>query len=426
MAGKGGLSGSGRRAEPARTDSRAKAEWSNWAGNVRCTPMRRVSPATVEDLQALVADATSRGWHVRPAGAGHSFSPLCATEGIMVDVDRLAGVERIDGDRGMVTALAGTRIADLGLPLQRAGLALANQGDIDKQSLAGAIGTGTHGTGPRFGSFSSQVRAVEFVRADGSLAEVSATQNPQWRRASTLNLGVLGVLTRVTLALVPAYRLHERTWSTSWQECLESWPSTADGFRNAEFYWLPEHDRCVIKALEETADDPAPARRVRPAPPGTVQRYLTPSQVDWSWRVFPSERTVRFVEMEYALPAECGLAAMAELRTLMRTAHRKVTWAVEYRSQAGEDSLLSPTQGEPAATISVHDLADRPHGEFFRDAQSLFRSFGGRPHWGKLQSLARPGLLAAYPCLPQFEQVRGELDPTGTFLNDYLAAILRH
>ena len=252
----------------------------------------------------------------------------------------------------------GTRIADLGEPLLAQGRALANQGDIDRQAIAGAVSTGTHGTGRKHGSFSAAVRALELMRPDGELVRIDAAE-PERLRAASLSLGLLGVLTRVTLATVPAYKLRERTQALPFDDCLDGFLSEETSRRNAEFWWLPAHDRCVLKIFMETEEEPFRIEAPE-ALPGTIERYLKPDAVDWSWRIYPSTRTFPFVEMEYTLPLAEGPAAMREVRRLMQTRHPDCTWAVEYRTQPGEQSLLSPTRGKESVTISLHQATRSP------------------------------------------------------------------
>ena len=399
----------------------ASGTWSNWAGNVRAAPRIMVTPDSLAELRAAVVEAARCAETVRVAGAGHSFAPLCVTNGTLLDLSRLAGVERVDPETGEATIWAGTRIADLGEPLLAQGRALANQGDIDRQAIAGAVSTGTHGTGRKHGSFSAAVRAVELMRPDGELVTIGAAE-PERLRAASLSLGLLGVLTRVTLATVPAYKLRERTQSLPFDACLAGFLSEETSRRNAEFWWLPAHDRCVMKTFVETDEDPfridAPE-----ALPGTIERYLKPDAVDWSWRIYPSTRTFPFVEMEYTLPLAEGPMAMREVRRLMQTHHPDCTWAVEYRTQPGEQSLLSPTQGRESVTISLHQAMDLPYDALFRDAEAILRAHDGRPHWGKLHFLGADEIAGLYPELPAFHAIRTELDPDGVFTNDYLATL---
>ena len=395
--------------------------WTNWAGNVRATPRNLVTPGSLAELRAAVVEAARHGETVRVAGAGHSFAPLCATDGTLLDLSRLTGVERVDAETGEATIWAGTRIADLGEPLLAHGRALANQGDIDRQAIAGAVSTGTHGTGRKHGSFSAAVRAVELMGPDGELVTIDATE-PERLRAVSLSLGLLGVITQVTLATVPAYKLRERTQALPFDECLDGFLAEETSRRNAEFWWLPAHDRCVLKTFAETDEEPFRIEAPE-ALPGTIERYLKPDAVDWSWRIYPSTRTFPFVEMEYTLPLAEGPAAMREVRRLMQTRHPDCTWAVEYRTQPGEQSLLSPTRGKESVTISLHQATDLPYEPLFRDAEAIFRAHDGRPHWGKLHFLGGEEIAHLYPELVSFQAFRAELDPEGIFTNDYLARL---
>jgi FAD/FMN-containing dehydrogenase len=396
------------------------ATWTNWAGNVRVAPRVIVQPASLDELGEAVCEAARRGETVRVAGAGHSFAPLCATTGTLLDLSLLTGVERVDPETGEATVWAGMRICDLGAPLLEHGWALANQGDIDRQAIAGAVATGTHGSGRKHGSFSSFVRAIDVMAPDGGLVTID---DSDFRlSAAALHLGLLGVVTKVTLAAVPAYRLRERTWALSFDECLDHFLVEEETQRNAEFWWLPAHDLCVLKTFAETVD--APFRVEAPeALPGTIERYLKPDAVDWSWRIYPSTRSFPFVEMEYTLPLAEGPEAMREVRQVMQTHHPDCTWAVEYRTQRGEASLLSPTQGADSVTISLHQAADLPYEAFFRDVETVFRAHGGRPHWAKMHWLGREEIAGLYAELPAFNAIRSEMDPAGVFTNDYLTGL---
>jgi FAD/FMN-containing dehydrogenase len=397
------------------------AEWRNWAGNVTARPVRIERPSSIPAVQNAVRRAVANGLHVRVAGAGHSFSPICETDGVLLDLVDLTGVVSVDEARATATVLGGTRIHQMGVPLFEHGLAVANQGDIDVQAIAGALGTGTHGTGRAFGSFSSTLVAAQLVTANGNLITVDES-DLDILRAARVALGMLGVMVTATLKLVPAYKLRRRSWPVDMDCLAEHWQVADRERRNPEFWWIPPLDRSVFKTFVETGDEPTgtpPASATYP--PGTIERYLPPDGVDWAWRVFPAVREHRFVEMEYAVPLERGMDAFLAIRDLMRTSHPEVRWAVEYRTHAAEDGFLSVTQGAETVTISVHDAAETAHFEFFREAERVFRSFGGRPHWGKLNLLDPDELRAAFPGINQFEEIRRRLDPDGLFLNAWLA-----
>jgi FAD/FMN-containing dehydrogenase len=265
------------------------------------------------------------------------------------------------------------------------------------------------------------VSAVAVVAADGEPRIIDGAE-PERLRAASLNLGLLGVITRLTLATVPVYKLRERTRALPFDMCLKRYPEEESANRTAEFWWLPAHDVCVLKTFTETDEEPF-AIAAPDAPPGTVARYLRPERVDWSWRCYPSIRSVPFVEMEYTVPIAAGPAAMRAVRKVMQTRHPDCTWAVEYRTQPGETSLLSPTQGADSVTISIHQAADLPYAALFADTEAVFLAHGGRPHWGKLHGLGQGELERLYPELGTFRAVQAELDPTGTFVNPYLAGL---
>lgn len=359
------------------------------------------------EVQALVAGGDLE---VRVAGTGHSFSPLCATDGLLLDLSALSGVLSVDAVRGAATVAAGTRIADLGEPLRAAGVGLPNQGDVDTQAIAGAVATGTHGSGA-FGSLATIVRSAEAVLPSGDLVR---------QTDAGLALGMLGVLVSLELAVVPAYRLHERTWHCAYDDAEREWAAAAAGARNLEFFWLPTLDRCVFKRFAHSTDEPWGDPPPPPQPPGTIERYLKPERVDWSHRIYPSERVTRFVEMEHAVPAETAFETLAAVRDLILERHPELTWAVEFRGQGADDLPLSPTQGRDVVTISLHAPPADEWQPGFAAAERLLVEAGGRPHWGKLTQLSPGELASRYPRLDEFRSRRDEVDPAGRFMNDYL------
>lgn len=385
------------------------AGWTNWAGNVTCQPAILAEPRDEIGIAAQLADARSAGRTVRVAGSGHSFTPVAATDGLLLSLQNFAGVTDVDRPGCSATVGGGTRIADMGAPLQAAGLALANQGDVDVQTIAGAISTGTHGTGRDLGSLSTAVTGLRLVVASGDAVDIDGT-HADVLAAASLSLGLLGVVVGVRLDVVPAYRLHERIWREPIGRALERLPELVADTRHFEFFWLPDSDEAECKALHPTPDDP-----------GTS--LMPGERIDWSWRIFPSERTRRFVESEWSVPAETGPDCFEEIRRLMRTRHADVRWPVEYRTVAADDLLLSPAFGRDSVAISIHQGADRPWQAFFEDAQAIFRRHGGRPHWGKWHSLVAPDLADLYPRWKEFLAIRRAFDPAGLFLTPYMRSL---
>ncbi len=376
--------------------------WSNWAGNIECRPARIATPRDLAELKRLVAGNGA----VRVAGSGHSFTPVAATDGLLLSLDNFADIVHVDRVGLKAEIGAGARIADLGAELQAAGLALANQGDVDVQRLAGAISTGTHGTGHKLGSLSTMVAALKLVTAEGEMVEVGGGD----LKAAALSLGTFGAIVSVTLDLVPAYRLRERLWREPVERALERLPELVAENRHFEFFWLPETDEADCKALHPALDE-------------TITTVEPGERIDWSWRIFPSERTRKFVESEWSVAAEQGPACFRAIRELMRTRHAEVRWPVEYRTVAGDDLPLSPAFGRDSVAISVHQGAGKPWQDFFADAQEVFRDFGGRPHWGKWHSLQARDFAALYPGWEGFNAIRRRFDPQGRFLTPYLRCI---
>ncbi len=395
--------------------------WSNWSGSVACTPHAIARPSGEAHLAALIRGDQRA---IRVAGRGHSFVPLCATDGLLISLGNLQGVLATDALSLQATAWAGTPISQLGAPLLAAGLALENQGDSDAQSLAGAIATGTHGTGSTLGSFSSCVTAMRLILATGEILTCSETVERDILKAAQVSLGLLGVISQITLRVVPAYRLHERTWVIPVEACLTQLESLIQAHRHFEFFWLPQQDQCVMKALHPTAEEPRGDRPSQLAPPGTLERYALPERIDWSYRVFPSERTVRFNEMEFAVSSAHGPQCFQEIRQVMREKHPDVTWAVEYRTLAADESYLSPACGRDSVAISVHQSHARLHHHCFADVEAIFRTHRGRPHWGKMHTHSARELEALYPMWQQFHAVRERLDPSGRFVNAYVRHLL--
>jgi FAD/FMN-containing dehydrogenase len=395
------------------------AAWRNWSGSVECAPAQMMLPASEAEVAALVA-AQPAGGSIRVAGTGHSFTPLCATDGTLLSFDGMQGVIETDPRAGTAAIWAGTKLARIGAPLLDAGLAMANMGDIDTQALGGAVGTGTHGTGQTLGSISTQVAGLRLVLASGDILDCSLGHEPELFNAARVSMGALGITTRITLRALPAYRLHERTWPAAFEECMARLPALIAENRHFEFFWSPGEDLCAMKTLNPTTEAALAEERPAPAAPGRMARYLGPERIDWSYRIFPSQRTVKFVEMEFAVPAAQGPDCMHEIRQMMRAKHPDVLWPVEYRTLHSDDIPLSPAYGRETVTISVHQAAELPYRDFFADAEAIFRNHRGRPHWGKMHSHTARELRDLYPEWDVFLSVRARVDPAGRFLNVHL------
>ncbi|QTE29813.1 D-arabinono-1,4-lactone oxidase [Pengzhenrongella sicca] len=428
--------------------------WENWARTERCQPEQEAVPADLEDLVAAVRAAGAAGRRLRVVGAGHSFTGAAVTDGVMVRLDRLAGVGPVataaDGTT-TVTVGAGIRLGALNRTLAARGLALPNLGDIDRQSVAGAICTGTHGTGVRLPGISGQVTAVRVVSAAGEVHEASPDARPELFEAARLGLGSVGVLAAVTLAVVPAFLLAAREEPWPLDRVLEEL-SGPDGLVEAndhfEFYWFPHTRRTLTKRNNRCpAATPEPLGRVRrwvddellsnatfevtnrltDAAPRltarvnsfaaralTARHYRAPSA-----DVFVSPRRVRFREMEYAIPRAALPQVLAELDAWIESSGEQVSFPVEVRFAAADDVWLSTAHQRETAYVAVHAYLRRPHVRYFAAAERIVAAVGGRPHWGKLHGLAATDLRALYPRFEDFLAVRRAEDPGGMFANPY-------
>jgi FAD/FMN-containing dehydrogenase len=390
----------------------AAQEWQNWSGSVTARPDAILHPEEEEAVATCVRSVAKRGGTLRVAGSGHSHAPLVATDDTLLVLDRIAGIEHIDREARTATIRAGSVLSTLGEPLRAHGLAMENLGDVDVQALAGAIATGTHGTGRTLGSLSTQIEGLRFVVGNGSLRTLSRKEAPDLFSAARVALGALGVVTAVTLRLVPAYRLHERILRESVDDAVTRFEERAQQHRHSELFWYPSKDVAEVKLLDATDAPPDPL------PDRPYER------IDHSHRVLPSIRDERHVELEYNVPAEVGLEAFLAVRACMQQHHPEVRWPVELRSVAEDDIPLSPATGRPGMTVSVHQGRGLPYQPLFDDAEDVLRGFGGRPHWGKCHGQTAESLRPLYPQWEAFQRARAELDPGGVFSNDALRALL--
>ncbi len=386
--------------------------WTNWSGGVVAEVQRLALPKTEAELQEVVRAAARDELSVRVAGTGHSFTPVVATDGVIVSLDEMQGLVSADTETCLGTLLGGTKLHYGTHLLWEHGLGLANQGDVDVQSVAGAIGTGTHGTGPGYGNIPSRLAAIRLVTADGEVRELNRETNPDDMRAVRVSLGMLGITGQATIHCLPRYALHELRWRLPADECLEALAANIAANDHYEFFWYPTTDETESKTLNPTEVEPEAEEPPPLEGPG--------ERTGWSHRIYPSERTFKFNEMEYSVPAEQGEACFREIRELMRRDFPKWAWPVEYRTLAPDDAYLSPAYQRPTVTISVHQDARRTYETEFRACEDVFKKYEGRPHWGKVHWRTRAELAALYPKFEQFIETRRRFDPDGRFLSPYL------
>jgi L-gulonolactone oxidase len=427
------------------------AEWRNWAGDQACSPLRFLRPRDRDELAAMVAGAAGSAGPISIPGSGHSFTEAAMSDGTMIDVSALSGVLDADPSTGLVRVAGGTVLAVLNDELHRLGLAMENLGDIDRQTIAGAISTGTHGTGAKLRNISAQVEAMEIVGADGSVRELDGAM-PDLLRAARVGVGALGAISAVTLRCVSAFTLLRVDTPQPREEVLDSFDERAEGNDHFELFTFPYADSALVLERNRVEGPPRPRGRLAaylndivlenwalealsvagrwiPAAIPHLSRLAAAlaaggKTVDRSDRVFASERRVRFTEMEYGVPREHGPEAARRVVEWVRTNGYPVFFPIEMRVAAGDDALLSPSHERDTTYIAVHQYRGMKWRPYFEAVEEIMRGYGGRPHWGKRHFQTAATLAPLYPEWSKFQAARDELDPDRVFGNEYATRVL--
>ena len=427
-------------------------EWRNWAGDQVCSPAEVALPRDVKGVVEAIDRAAAGGPKVRVAGSGHSFNGVVLTDGVLISLAQMNHVLDVDLASGLVRVEAGITLRAMNEILAENGLAFENLGDIDNQSIAGATSTGTHGTGGRFPNLSAALHSIELVTADGSVLELNeATDADAWR-AARVGLGALGVITAVTLRVVPAFTLRGVDDTAGLEEVLERIDELVDSNDHFEFYNFP-HSPIAITRTNNRVDEP-------PRPRSPLRKWLTdvllnnytlelacrtgrrfPSRipiinrtasrlagrhvrVDRSDRVFSTIRRFRFTEMEYGLPRAAAAKAVRAVRKVVSEGGRPVPLPIEVRFVGPDDAYLSPSEGRATCYIAVHMFEKMDWRPYFQAVEEIMIGFGGRPHWGKRHFQSVETLRPLYPNWDRFAAVRARLDPSGVFTNAYVERVL--
>jgi FAD-linked oxidoreductase len=435
----------------------AAAQWRNWAGNVTARPRRVSSPRTAEQVADEVRRAASDGLTVKMTGSGHSFTPVAVTDGVLLRPGGLRSIRSVDARAGLVTVEAGCPLHKLNAELLSRGLALANMGDIQVQTVAGAIQTGTHGTGRDIGGMAAQVAALEMVLADGRIVSCSADSpagagHDGLFDAARVGLGALGVLTAVTFRVVPAFLLEAREEPMRWSEVISRLDELTSENEHFEFYWFPHSEGCLTKRNNTAHGLARPLSRwrhwlddeflsntvfgatcrlghhvpgvIKPVNAAAGKALGSRTYTDAAYRVFTSPRRVRFKEQEYAIPRIALAGVLAEIRALFDRRDWRISFPIEVRVAPRDDLWLSTAYGRDSAYIAIHIFRASPHQEYFRAVEDVMTAVGGRPHWGKMHTRDAGYLRGAYPRFADFVALRDTLDPERRFGNAYLAQVI--
>ncbi len=404
------------------------------------------------ELAGVIRGAVDDGLRVKTVGTGHSFTSIAATDGLLIRPDLLTGIRRIDRSAMTVTVESGTPLRRLNAALAGEGLTLTNMGDIMEQTVAGAAGTGTHGTGRDSASIAAQIKELELVTADGRVLTCSEKEHPEIFAAARIGLGALGVVSAITFAVEPMFLLTAREEPMSFDRVTSEFEALHAENEHFEFYWFPHTGNCNTKRNNRSQGPADPPGRLSgwfedeflsngvfqvansfgralpaavPAIAKVSSRALSArTYTDIPYKVFTSPRRVRFMEMEYAVPREAAVAALRELKAMVDRSSLRVGFPVEVRTAPADDITLSTASGRDTAYIAVHMYRGTPYRSYFTAAERILTAHAGRPHWGKVHTRDAAYLAEVYPRFGEFTAVRDRLDPDRLFGNGYLRRVL--
>jgi L-gulonolactone oxidase len=431
---------------------RSTNRWRNWGHNQRAVPAAIDEPRSLLEVVESVQTARRGGQTVKVVASGHSFSDVAVTRGRMMRIGALDRLVAIDREAMTATVEAGIPLWRLNDELAKRDLALSNLGDIDRQTIAGATSTGTHGTGLNYGSIAAAIVGMEIVTGAGEVVRCSATEEPEIFASARVGLGALGVVTQVTLQCEPLFKLRAIEIPKPWDEFLVEWDSILDENEHVDCYWFPHTDTCTVKTSNRT-EDPIRTRRgykkwkseiyygnlrhganaalgrrrpekIPELAQSIVAGFHRSERVDLSFNVFCTTRLVRFVEMEYAIARADMARGLRAIRAFIEREGLLVDFPIEIRGIGPDDIPLSMGSGRETCYLAVHMSTGTPYERYFRGVEAIMDELGGRPHWGKMHFQTARTLAPRYPEWSRFQAVRERLDPEGRFASEFTDRVL--
>ncbi|WP_188455183.1 D-arabinono-1,4-lactone oxidase [Virgibacillus oceani] len=422
-------------------------KWKNWSETVMSISETFYQPKTLQEVISIVKKCGENRKTLRVVGAGHSFTPLAATSECLISLNHLSGIASIDHEHGLVDVWAGTTLKELGELLHEQGYAMENLGDINVQTLAGAISTGTHGTGIQFGSISTQVTGLTIVTSFGEVLEVSEQYNGDYFQALRVSLGMLGIIVKIKLRVIPSHQLLSESSRMSLDVCLNQLNEFNQKNRHFEFFWFPHTKTVQVKRMNGIHDERLSGKKSNTFNEVVVENGVfwilsemcrlqpklsklistisakgipTAKQFGDSYSLYATPRLVKFREMEYSVPAESMGVVLKDIQFALEKDNFQVHFPIECRYVKQDNIWLSPAYNRDAAYIAVHMYKGMDFQKYFDAIEDIFHYHNGRPHWGKMHTMQAEELEKVYPKFNDFLQVRAELDPNGMFLNDYV------
>ena len=428
-----------------------KGKWTNWSKQYTAHPGHIYLPKTIDEVCDIVKQHGITKRTIRVTGAAHSFSPVALPEQSAMSLHFLRGLIEIDEKEQTATFYAGTYLHEVGPLLEKYGFALTNMGDIQEQSLAGAISTGTHGSGVTLGSFSSMVTKWGFVNGVGDYIE-HVRGDDDLSNALAVSVGLLGILVTVTIKVIPLYSLVYLSERKNFYEEINHFSETIRENRHAEWFYFPGSETIQVKKMNmvEPKKQPTFLKKVddlkvqllennvfsvastivklKPTLALSVSKLSSKligegSRVGLSYEIFPTPRAVKFVETEYAIPLEHYEACIEEVHHAFVRRKFDVHFPIECRTTAGEQGFLSPTQGNESAFLAFHMYKGMNEGPYFQWVHEILERYGGRPHWGKVNHYDASNIDLFYPQAQKFNEMRKIHDPHNVFLTTYFKKI---
>ena len=420
----------------------ADGTWTNFSCRHSVRPRRSVIPADLDELRRVLKDAAADGSRVRVVGGGHSYNDVAVAPEIQVSLRRLNKILHVDTGTGQVTVQGGATLHEIRTEMAKHGLAFANMGDIDRQSIGGALSTGTHGTGLDAPAFAGQVTALELMLADGSTVRATP-EDPDLFDAARVSLGALGIIVSVTIQAVPAYNLRRTDTVITRDEAFALLRDPPDS-GHVGLYFMPYIDQVLMWTAERTTDPVdkpsalgewfrdvvkvnygldavgAVARRAPRAVPALNRAFArgikTETTVDTYDKVFLRPLFVRHDGCEFAVPQDAGPGCVRTLMKSIEDRNLPVAFPCETRIAPAESAWLHPQYGRTTTWVGAAIQAPGLDIDAaWEDTQRAAAAAGGRPHWGKWHSLTAGELRGLYPRWDDFAALRGRLDPDGRF-----------
>ena len=434
-----------------------KLKWTNWSNSFSSYPEQIITPNSEKELLHLVSQASKGNLKIKLVGSGHSCSKIAEThQGILVSLESYNSVLNFDKDNLKLTVEGGISLKDICLFLKKNDAALSNMGTIDAQSIAGAISTGTHGTGIKFGSLDQQVTALEIITSSGEILKISKEKNSNLLNHAFVGLGALGIISKVIIQCVPFYNLQVNTESISFEEMTTSFDQikTIDYLR---FWWVPHTDKVQLWKADKTEKAITKTTIIGNWIEGILKGNIiheiglwvtsfSPKKVPLlnkfmhsilfakrSYQVgdfhsmFTLDIKVKQSVMEYGVPIEKTKAVISEIRDLIEQKGFNVHMPIELRFAPKNEASLSIAFQRDTCYIGI--ISYKPFGKkiehdiYFEKVHQIFKKYKGRPHWAKKHFYSNRELKALYPQWGSFENTKENIDPTKMFENEFLKRI---